>query len=84
MKPSLKKLSTTARSKARPIVRRKNMRLDQRKIDAARSILGAKSETDTIEQALDLVVFQEEAATGFARLAGRGGFRNVFDGDEES
>ncbi|MBI4614989.1 MAG: hypothetical protein HY720_15360 [Planctomycetes bacterium] len=72
-----------ARSANRTWVRRKNLRLDQRKIDLARKILGTRTETDTIERALDLVAFQEEAGAGFARVAGRGGFIAVFEDDRE-
>jgi hypothetical protein len=49
---------------------RKNLRLDQAKIDRARTILGTKTETETIEQALDLVAFREEVVSGLERLAG--------------
>lgn len=49
---------------------RKNLRLDQRKLDRARRILGARSETETVERALDLVAFREEAVAGVRRVAG--------------
>jgi hypothetical protein len=49
---------------------RKNLRLDQAKIDRARKILGTKTETETIEQALDLVAFREEVVSGLESLAG--------------
>lgn len=41
---------------------RKNYRLDPKLIAKARAILGTKTETETIEQALDLVAFWKEAA----------------------
>jgi hypothetical protein len=59
--------------------RRKNVRIDQRKLDAARRILRTTTETETIEQALDLVVLQERAGAGMARMVGRGGFRSDLD-----
>ena len=68
---------------ARALTRRKNIRLDQRKLDEARRALGAATETATIEQALDLVVFRDRAAAGMQRLLGKGGFRNVFDADAD-
>jgi hypothetical protein len=49
---------------------RKNLRLSQAKIDRARKILGTKTETETIEQALDLVAFRDEVVSGLERLAG--------------
>jgi hypothetical protein len=47
-----------------PVGRRKNFRLPQSKLDAARRILGTKTETETIERALDLVAFGERLARG--------------------
>ena len=51
---------------------RKNLRLSQVKIDRAKRILGTKTETETIEQALDLVVFRQEVVSGLEGLAGSG------------
>jgi hypothetical protein len=51
---------------------RKNLRLNQAKIDKARKILGTKTETETIEQALDLVAFRDEVVSGLKSLAGSG------------
>lgn len=56
---------------------RKNLRLSQAKLDRARRILGTDTETETIEQALDLVAFREEALAGVRRLAGTGSLRDV-------
>ena len=61
---------------------RKNLRLTQAKINKAKKILGTKTETETIEQALDLVVFRKEVLEGIDRIAGTGGVQNVFDEDE--
>jgi hypothetical protein len=55
---------------------RKNLRLDQTKIDRARKILGTKTETETIEQALDLVAFRDEVVSGLEKLAGSGILRD--------
>jgi hypothetical protein len=55
---------------------RKNLRLSQDKIDRARKILGTKAETETIEQALDLVAFRDEVVSGLERLAGSGILRD--------
>lgn len=53
----------------RPRVR-KNLRLNQAKLDRARRILGTTTETETVEQALDLVAFRQEVVAGVRRLAG--------------
>lgn len=62
-------------TKARKV--RKNFRLTQAKVDRARRILGTDTETETIEQALDLVAFRQEVITGVRRLAGTGGLQDV-------
>jgi hypothetical protein len=49
---------------------RKNLRLTQAKVDRARRILGTDTETETVEQALDLVAFRQEVVEGVQRLAG--------------
>ena len=51
--------------------KRKNYRLRQSTLDAARRVLGTTTETETIERALDLVVFGEQLASGTARARGR-------------
>jgi hypothetical protein len=61
---------------------RKNLRLTQSKIDKAKRILGTKTETETIEQALDLVVFRQEVLDGINRIAGTGSIRDIFADDE--
>lgn len=61
---------------------RKNLRLTQAKIDKARRILGTQTETETIEQALDLVVFRKEVLDGIGRIAGSKSLRDIFAEDE--
>jgi hypothetical protein len=63
-----------------PAIRRKNLNIDQDKLDRAVEILGARSETDAIDQALDLLIFREELSAGIDRIAGKGGIENYFDG----
>lgn len=58
---------------------RKNLRLTQVKIDRAKRILGTKTETETIEQALDLVAFRKEVVEGIGRIAGTRGIRDIFE-----
>jgi hypothetical protein len=68
--------TATARRVRRPRARqdartRKNFRLQQSTLDAARRALGTTTETETIERALELVVFRERLASGTARARGR-------------
>jgi hypothetical protein len=58
-----------AKSKEKPT--RKNFRLPQSKIDRARRILGAATETEAIEQALDLVAFGDLLLSGVDRMRGQ-------------
>ena len=60
---------------------RKNLRLTQAKIDKAKRILGTRTETETIEQALDLVAFKKEVVEGIGRLAGSKSVRDIFSKD---
>jgi hypothetical protein len=50
---------------------RKNFRLHQSKIDRAKRILGTSTETETIEQALDLVAFGDRLLAGVDRMRGK-------------
>ncbi len=58
--------------------RKKNFRLRQSKIDRARAVLGAETETETIERALDLVVFRSDLVEGVRAMRGTG-LVNVVD-----
>ena len=59
-------------------LKRKNLILDQQKIDRARQLLGAATETEAITRALDAVTemaqFQAEVEAGLDLLVGAGGF----------
>jgi hypothetical protein len=63
-------------------LKRKNLILDQDKIDRAKHLLGAGTETEAITRALDAVVemarFQAEVEAGFDILVGAGGFVDAF------
>jgi hypothetical protein len=54
--------------------------MDQRKLDIARRALGVDTETEAIDQALDLVAFREELVKGFAAVRRSGGVDDVFEG----
>lgn len=65
-------------------IRRKNLLLNQAKIDRAKRIFKASTETEAIHRALDAVAdlesFQRELDKGFDVLVGSGGFTDRFDG----
>ncbi len=59
---------------------KKNLRLHQSKIDEARRLLGTRTETETIEVALDLVVFRNELVAGVEAMRGVH-LVDLFEGD---
>lgn len=69
--------------KAKSRVRRKNVNIDQSKLDRVREILGAESETEAIDQALSLLLLREELIQGVEKIAGTGGVTNYFENDRE-
>jgi hypothetical protein len=66
-----------------PDIRRKNLRIDQTKIDRAMRILGTRTETETIERALDLVGFRERVLAAIDSLDGPRQLEDSFHRDRE-
>ncbi|OGQ79038.1 MAG: hypothetical protein A3F90_07265 [Deltaproteobacteria bacterium RIFCSPLOWO2_12_FULL_60_19] len=58
-------------------LKRKNYYLDERKIKRAKTILGAKTETEAIDAALDLIVFRKEILDSLEKVAGKGGVERI-------
>ena len=56
---------------------RKSMQVDQRKLDAARAVLGTATDTDTVDAALDAIVFGHELIAGVGRVRAAGWIRDV-------
>ncbi|HEX6912192.1 MAG TPA: hypothetical protein VF142_17445 [Longimicrobium sp.] len=52
--------------------RKKNYRLRQSKIDRAMEILGTRTETETIEQALDMIALRDRLVQGVRNMRGAG------------
>ncbi len=61
-----------------PALRHKHLKLDQGKIDRARRLLQARTERETIERALDLVLAEEPILRAHRRVRGVGGMDDVF------
>ena len=75
---------SSASARQRPSSRRagwvrKNVVMDQRKLDVARRALGVDTETEAIDQALDFVAFREELAKGFTAVRRSGGIDDVLE-----
>lgn len=60
------------------MTRDKHLKLDQTKIDRARRLLGVRTEQETIERALDLLLSEEALLRAHRRVRKVGGFENVF------
>lgn len=60
-------------TKTHRTIRRKNMLIDQRKLNAAKAALGVATETAAVDAALDLVVFRAEVFRGLDALVAAGG-----------
>ncbi len=52
-------------------IKDKHLKLDQKKIDRAKQILGAKTETETIEKALAMVIQQSSAVAERSKVVKR-------------
>lgn len=60
------------------MTKHKHLKLDQSKIDRAKKLLGAKTEQETIERALDLVLAEEAILKVHRRVKAVGGFDTVY------
>ena len=58
--------------------RHKHVRIDQRKLDEARRVLEAETETETLDRALAVVVSEARIDSALRRVRGRGKLKKVF------
>lgn len=69
-----------------PVRRRKNVFIDQSRINRVKALLHTETETETIDRALalaeEVAVFEAEVERGLATLVGRGGFIDRFSGKD--
>lgn len=75
------KKASTARSLRSAPVQRKNFYLRVETLKRAQQALGARTETEAVERALELVVFQEDALKAFRELCEQGEVEDVFGHD---
>lgn len=57
---------------------RKNIEIDQKKLDEVKRHFGAKSETEALDLALDHIVFTQRLRRSLTRLRAAGGIEEVF------
>jgi hypothetical protein len=58
---------------------RKNMLMDQKKLDKAKRVLKTATETETIDAALDEIAFRHGLVDGMRALKRSGGLDDLFD-----
>jgi hypothetical protein len=59
-------------------IRHKHLKLDQRKIDKARRVLAARTEQETLDRALDMVLAEDRIVRVLRRGRAIGGFEDVY------
>jgi len=59
-------------------LKRKNYWLDERKVKKAQRLLKAKTETEAVQKAIDMVLFQKEATQAWVENAGVGGVEDLY------
>ena len=59
-------------------LRRKHVQLDQEKLNRAKHILGAKTNTEALDRALDIVVAEAEIDAVLKEARGKGRLQKVF------
>jgi len=57
---------------------RKNLHIDQRKLNLARKALGVKTETEAVDAALDAIAFRQEISEGIQSLRAAGGLKDIY------
>ena len=58
---------------------RKNMLMDQRKLDEVKRVLNRRTETEAVDAALEEVVFRHGLVEGMRALKDAGGLEDLFD-----
>jgi hypothetical protein len=59
-------------------VRHKHLRIDQAKLDKARRVLAAATETEALDRALTIVVSEAEIDATLRQVAGKGRLKKLF------
>lgn len=58
-------------------IKRKNYYLDEVKIKKVQKILGTKTETETLDKALETIMFRTELLESLKKASGKGGVQKV-------
>jgi Arc/MetJ family transcription regulator len=60
-------------------LRKKNVRIDQRKLNRALRILKVRTESEALDGALSVVVSEDKIDTALRKVRGKGRIRKVFE-----
>ena len=63
---------------ASPALRHKHFRVDQAKLEKAKQVLEARTETEALDRALTLVVTEGEIDAALRAIGGKGKLKKVF------
>jgi hypothetical protein len=58
--------------------RQKTQRLNQEKLDRLKVLLGVQSDTEAVEQAIDLLLAEEDIKATLRKVKGKGRIERVF------
>ena len=61
------------------LLRHKHLKLDQKKINKAKKYLGAKTDTEAIDRALEFIVAEKTIDATLGKLKGKIRIRKIFD-----
>jgi hypothetical protein len=60
-------------------LRHKHLQLNQEKLDRARRVLGARTETEALDRALDIVVAEASIDAALRKARGKGTLKRAFN-----
>ena len=60
------------------VLRHKHVRIDQAKLDRARKVLEARTDTEALDRALTLVVTESDIDAALRSVGGKGRLKKVF------
>ena len=58
-------------------IKRKNYYLDEVKIKKVQKILGTKTQTETLDKALEMIMFRTDLLESLKKVSGKGGVQKV-------
>lgn len=61
------------------LIRHKHLKLDQKKIDQAKTYLGVKTESEAIDQALEFLIAEKTINSTLRKIRGKGQIKKIFN-----